>query len=145
MRFLLLLVLVASALEAHKLSLFVTDEDGTLFVRSYFTRSAPCRECAVTIASVDGATLHELKTDENGAASIAVSALEVVVSVDGGSGHFAKQEYTLSDRGAKAEEPNEHRLVKILSALALIALFFWGFSFSKRYSRNREDHFGANA
>ena len=145
MRVLLLIILAAAALEAHKLSLFVTDENGTLYIRSYFTRSAPCRECAVTIAGANGAAIAELATDENGATSIAVSSSKVVVCVDGGSGHFATHEYALTGRGTEAEEPNEHRLVKILAALALIALFFWGFSLSKRYSRNREDRFGANA
>ncbi|MDR1451452.1 MAG: hypothetical protein LBI57_03855 [Helicobacteraceae bacterium] len=110
---------------AHKLNLFVTDENATLFIRSYFTKSAPCRECEVWIFDKNGKEIAKTKTDGNGEAAIAVAASNVVARVNGGMGHQVEIDYELTGEfDEEIETPLWLSLMKGALGTGIIALFF---------------------
>ncbi|MDR0747316.1 MAG: hypothetical protein LBE89_05415 [Helicobacteraceae bacterium] len=128
----LILALAACAF-AHRLNLFITDENSTIYIRSYFTKSAPCRECEVVVFDPNGQEIANTTTDENGRAEIALEADSVVVSVNGGMGHTARIEYTLTGELAQEiETPLWFSLAKGAFSILAIALFFGTLRILKR-------------
>jgi len=124
------LIFLASFLSAHKLNIFVYDEDNTLYIQSYFTKSSPCKNCEVVVEDDSGDTLAKLFTDGEGKASLSVSKDVVAISVDGGMGHFQKLRYELKSR-AKEEAQNLpadiswQRIVLGLGIIAAVFLILW--------------------
>ncbi|MDR2152660.1 MAG: hypothetical protein LBO72_07560 [Helicobacteraceae bacterium] len=117
----LIIFAIASFAFAHKLNLFITDENATIYIQSYFTKSAPCKECDVRIFDQNAKEIAAAKTDENGKAEIALKTNKIVVSVDGGMGHKAQIDYELT--GEFAEEiAVSYWLLLAKGALGLFAI-----------------------
>ncbi|MDR2033670.1 MAG: hypothetical protein LBP89_03455 [Helicobacteraceae bacterium] len=134
--FALIFALVVSAF-AHRINLFVTDENSTIYIQSYFTKSAPCMECDIAILDLEGKELFKTKTDEKGKAEIKVSDQKIVVRVDGGMGHQAEQTYELTGEIAQEqEEPLWRTILKFVFSLAMIVLFFGVIWLIKKRSRS---------
>jgi hypothetical protein len=124
---------LAACAFAHRLNLFVTDENGAIYIQSYFTKSAPCQLCAVTVLDQSGALIANAQTDEEGKATIAVTTGGVTVRVNGGMGHQAETYYELTGEFAKeVETPLWLSLAKGALGLAIIALFFGAIWLIKR-------------
>ncbi|MDR0664386.1 MAG: hypothetical protein LBF86_02545 [Helicobacteraceae bacterium] len=133
MRAILLVLALAACGFAHKINLFVTDENATIYIQSYFTKSAPCKECAVWIFDQNAKEIATAKTDENGKAAIAINANKIIVRVDGGMGHQAQIDYELTGEFAEeAETPLWISLAKGALSLGAIALFFAALRLIKR-------------
>jgi hypothetical protein len=136
MRAIILLSLLAVSSLAHKLNLFVTDENATIYIRAYFTKSAPCQACDVLVSEVSGAKIAEVKTDENGEAIVRVETREAIVRADGGMGHEAEIIYELTGEiTTEKENPLWFDALKILAAIATIAAFFGMIWLIKRKKR----------
>ncbi|MDR2638810.1 MAG: hypothetical protein LBC09_03110 [Helicobacteraceae bacterium] len=133
MRTAFLIVALAVCAFAHRLNLFVTDENGTIYIHSYFTKSAPCKGCAVTIFDPSGAKIARAQTDDEGKAAIALKTNAVTLRADGGMGHQAEIDYELTGEFAQeVETPLWLSLAKGALGLAIIALFFGALWFIKR-------------
>ncbi|MDR3347280.1 MAG: hypothetical protein LBN32_01565 [Helicobacteraceae bacterium] len=116
---------------AHKINLFIFDENGTIYIHGYFTKSAPCMTCPVTIYDTKDAVIATFNTDENGKAVYVPPEQTVIVSIDGGMGHFTKTEYTLESTVIK-EESALDLIAKILLSITAIAVIFSLLWFIKR-------------
>ncbi|MDR3163255.1 MAG: hypothetical protein LBT81_05310 [Helicobacteraceae bacterium] len=128
----LILALVVCAF-AHRLNLFITDENATIYIRSYFTKSAPCKECEVLVFDQSGREIANTKTDENGRTAIVLETHNVVVSVNGGMGHTARIEYKLTgELGEEIETPLWFSLAKGALSIFAIVLFFGTLRIVKR-------------
>ncbi|MDR2080614.1 MAG: hypothetical protein LBP54_01850 [Campylobacteraceae bacterium] len=129
----LLLLFGAAVLSAHKLNLFLYDENGTLFIQSYFHKSAPCKNCEVKIEDENG-VISELVTDEEGRAQAKVAQSVFSVSVDGGMGHFVKENYEL--KSGKSEQssalPKDMTWQNTALGLCIMAALFFILWFVKR-------------
>lgn len=60
----LLSLLVFTSVWAHKINLFAYDEEGKLFVQSYFTKSSPCKQCTVKLLDANQKELLAFATDD---------------------------------------------------------------------------------
>jgi hypothetical protein len=133
-RIFLLLCFSAAFLSAHKLNLFLYDENGTLFIQSYFHKSAPCKNCEVIIEDESGGIISKLSTNEEGKAQIELSQSAFSVSVNGGMGHFTKESYEL--KSGKSEQtaalPEDTTWYKSALGLCIMAALFFVLWFIKR-------------
>ncbi|MDR2791050.1 MAG: hypothetical protein LBB59_08775 [Campylobacteraceae bacterium] len=129
----LLLLFGAAVLSAHKLNLFLYDENGTLFIQSYFHKSAPCKNCEVTIENENG-VISELFTDEEGRAQIELPQSVFSVSADGGMGHFVKKDYQSKDDkpADSAALPKDTTWQNTALGLCIMAALFLVLWFVKR-------------
>ncbi|MDR1461032.1 MAG: hypothetical protein LBI78_05250 [Campylobacteraceae bacterium] len=129
-----LLILTVGVLSAHKISLFVYDDNGTLYIQSYFTKSSPCKNCEVTVKDENDKNIAKLFTDDDGKASLETSNEVVTISVDGSMGHFKEMKYTLKSftKDDVQDLPPDISLYNIFIALAIIAVIFLMLWFVKR-------------
>ncbi|MDR2905660.1 MAG: hypothetical protein LBU73_06895 [Helicobacteraceae bacterium] len=110
-----------SAAFAHRINAHISDENGKVQARAYFTLSTPCRECPVTIVSPNKTIT--LTTDQEGIVSFAAPSKEFLLKIEGGAGHYAEIEYTL-ESPIDTNESNLGATLKMIFAIALIAFFF---------------------
>ncbi|GHS87262.1 hypothetical protein FACS189487_03070 [Campylobacterota bacterium] len=123
MRAVFLLIALAAAACAHRLNVHISDENGTVAIRAYFTLSAPCRECPIVVETPSGEKLADLKTDDNGYAYFQAKTAEMVVKADGGSGHFAQVDYALETPIATDDDAPIFA-AKLALALVILGAFF---------------------
>lgn len=123
MRFLLLIFLMLSSLQAHRLYVIADDDGKNLYIKSYFTKSSPCMECEVKIYDKNNKLLFNSKTNKDGKATFDFTSKEVNIEVFGSMGHKTKLSYE-SENEVITQNENESYL-KILFSLALIALIFF--------------------
>ncbi|MBS9782532.1 MAG: hypothetical protein KGV43_01865 [Arcobacter sp.] len=96
-----ILFLYVSFLFSHKLNVFTEYEDGLLFVNSYFANGNPCKNCSVTISSLDGKILDKNKTDNKGEYYKKIQEKEFEITVNGSSGHISKKIVQNSEKEEK--------------------------------------------
>ncbi|MBE0496865.1 MAG: hypothetical protein IBX45_10665 [Campylobacterales bacterium] len=109
---------LALPLYAHKLSIFLKEDAGKVEMRAYFSKSAPCKGCAVEVRDASGKTLMQTRTDDEGNAQLTLPKGATRLVVDGGMGHH--QEVAL-EQVVSEEEPAP--LAFLLSLLG-IGVFF---------------------
>jgi hypothetical protein len=120
----LLLLFGAAFASAHKLNLFLYDENGTLFIQSYFHKSAPCKNCEITIEDESGSAISKLFTNDEGKAEANPPKSSLSVSVNGGMGHFVKEQYTLKNSKESALPKDTTWYNTALGLCIMAALFF---------------------
>ncbi|MDR1285839.1 MAG: hypothetical protein LBJ88_06535 [Campylobacteraceae bacterium] len=133
-KILALLFLTVCVLSAHKINLFMYDDNGTLYIQSYFTKSSPCKNCEVIVKDESSKDIARLFTDENGKTSVLMSNDVVTVSVDGGMGHFKETKYTLKSltKDDAQNLPSDIPLPNLFIALAIMAGIFLALWFVKK-------------
>ena len=134
----LLSFLCISSLWAHKINLFAYDEEGKLYVQSYFTKSSPCKQCVLKLLDDNQKELLVLKTDDDGKASAKLPAAEFSIVVEAGMGHQSQTHY-VSQSHTKEEAktlPSDTPWDKILLGLAIIVFFFGVLYWTKRKPRH---------
>ncbi len=129
MKYILLLVLFVSCSFAHKLNLFVTNENDSLEIYSYFASGAPCKNCKLIIKSDEKTILEDVLNDE-GKYNYKPTIKNFEVVVDATSGHIASEKVEVEN--VKAQDIQEHKKeekkvenINILIALVLIFLIFF--------------------
>ena len=122
-RIFMLLILFTHILFAHKLNVFVYDENNTLYIYGYFTKSSPCKNCEVTIKNNDGGEIVNLFTDDNGKASIQMPDTTFAVGMNGGMGHYQEVKYVSQSNEQKDDLSSNNFFYKILLALSVIVSF----------------------
>ncbi|MFV0481096.1 MAG: hypothetical protein ACK5LP_03855, partial [Campylobacteraceae bacterium] len=123
---------------ALTLNLFAYDEFGSLFEKSYFYKSSPCKDCPIKLIDENEKVLLTSQTDENGEATIKLPAAKFSIIVEGSMGHqqIANYEAISHTKSSFQTLPSDAPLDKILLGLAIIALFFGGlFWFKKTVSK----------
>jgi hypothetical protein len=126
-----LLILTFSILSAHGLNIFVYDENNTLYIQSYFTKSSPCKNCEVTIKD-DKGRVEKLFTDGEGKASLVAFSDTLTISVDGGMGHYRQIEYAIKGYAKNDSSLSTTTWYNIPIALAIMAIIFFVLLLIKR-------------
>lgn len=136
MRYFLLLALFISFSFAHKINLFVTNEENGVNIYSYFANGNPCINCKLLIKNGENVVLED-KLDANGKYLYSSKYKDIQVTIDASGGHIAKQDIELENikneslqTHLKEEKENEH--IKILISLVLIGLIFYVLKIVKR-------------
>ena len=104
MRKLILLALLISTLFAHKLNLFVFEENGKVIASTYFASGTYCNGCKIEVYDKDNKLLEEGKTNENGDYILKNLKPKLFIKAEamGGHGaqsHFEVKKYSNTQRG----------------------------------------------
>ena len=136
-RFIIIAFLSISTLYAHKINLFAYDEEGSLYVQSYFTKSAPCKQCTILLQDFQDKELARFQTDDEGKASIKLPAPHFKITVEGGMGHQATLDYEAKSHTKEELKtlPSDTPLSKVALGLAIIVFFFGALFWIKRPTR----------
>ena len=136
MRYFLLLALFISFSFAHKINLFVTNEENGVNIYSYFANGNPCINCKLLIKNGENVVLED-KLDANGKYLYSSKYKDIQVTIDASGGHIVKQDIVVENikneslqTHLKEEKENEH--IKILISLVLIGLIFYVLKIVKR-------------
>jgi hypothetical protein len=134
LRISLLSVLLFSSLWAHKINLFAYDEEGKLYVQSYFTQSSPCKQCIIKLLDENQKELLVFNTDDEGKASAKLPSAEFTIIVEAGMGHQAKTHYIAQSHTKEEAKtlPSDTPWDKMLLGLAIIVFFFGALFWIKR-------------
>lgn len=89
MKIILTILLFANFLFAHKLNLFLNQEDNKVYVSSYFASGSFCKNCDISVKDEKGNLLQDGKTDLNGEFVISNLSNEIFVEVKTAEGHGA--------------------------------------------------------
>ena len=136
MKIVFLFLLITSSLFAHKINLFVTNEENGVNIYSYFANGNPCINCKLIIKNGENIVLED-KLDVNGKYLYSSKYKDIQVTIDASGGHIAKQDIVVENikneslqTHLKEEKENEH--IKILISLVLIGLIFYVLKIVKR-------------
>ena len=136
MRYFLLLALFISFSFAHKINLFVTNEENGVNIYSYFASGDPCINCKLIIKNGENVVLED-KLDANGKYLYSSKYKDIQVTIDASGGHIAKQDIVVENIKNESlqthlEEEKENEHMKILISLVLIGLIFYVLKMIKR-------------
>lgn len=136
MRYFLLLALFISFSFAHKINLFVTNEENGVNIYSYFASGNPCINCKLIIKNGENVVLED-KLDANGKYLYSSKYKDIQVTIDASGGHIAKQDIVVENIKNESlqthlEEEKENEHIKILISLVLIGLIFYVLKIIKR-------------
>lgn len=136
MKYFLLLALFISFSFAHKINLFMTNEENGVNIYSYFASGDPCINCKLLIKNGENIVLED-KLDVNGKYLYSSKYKDIQVTIDASGGHIVKQDIVVENikneslqTHLKEEKENEH--IKILISLVLIGLIFYVLKIVKR-------------
>lgn len=136
MRYFLLLALFINFSFAHKINLFVTNEENGVNIYSYFANGNPCINCKLLIKNGENVVLED-KLDVNGKYLYSSKYKDIQVTIDASGGHIAKQDIVVDNikneslqTHLQEEKENEH--IKILISLVLIGFIFYVLKIVKR-------------
>jgi nickel transport protein len=129
MRYLFVLFLLFNFSNAHKINLFITNENDTLDIYSYFANGAPCKNCELIIKNEDKIILKDSLNDE-GKYQYKSTFKNIEVIVDATGGHKASEKLEIAN--IHNEDLKEHlnkeenkKYTNILLGLLLIFIIFF--------------------
>ena len=129
MRYLFLLFLLFNFSNAHKINLFITNENDTLDIYSYFASGAPCKNCEIIIKNENQIILKDTLNDK-GKYQYKPKNKTIEVIVDATGGHKASERLEIAN--IHNEDFNEHikkeenkKYTNILLGLFLIFVLFF--------------------
>jgi len=127
MKSIIFLLLIINSLFAHKLNIFISEENNKLFISSYFASGASCKNCKVEISTLENKLIKESKTDENGEYIMPRPEESFLIKVEAIGGHAVQTKYEVNK---KTKEMTVKRntitdnLIQSLLAILLIAGIF---------------------
>lgn len=129
MKYFFLVAIFISFSFAHKLNLFVTNENDNLEIYSYFASGAPCKNCKLIIKSDEKTIIEDVLNDE-GKFNYKPINKNIEVIVDATGGHIATEKVEVSN--VKSEDIKDHKKeenksenIRILIAFGLMFLIFF--------------------
>lgn len=133
MKIVFFLTLLISSLFAHKLNIFLYEEENKIVLNSYFASGSPCKNCKVEIFDDKNKLLQSSKTDEKGDYTFDKLASKLTVKVEAIGGHAAISSIEVKNINKKKDELSKsNSLIQSLLAAFLIALIFLGLKRIKR-------------
>lgn len=124
MRYLILIFFLCNILLAHKLNIFLFEENDKVVVNSYFASGSPCKNCKIEVFNKDGKLIIEDKTDEKGEFYIEKSSENLTVKVEALGGHGAKENIQLENISKEKIVKKDNNLISSIIALFLIGVIF---------------------
>lgn len=136
MKKLVLIFLFVSTLFAHKINLFITHENDTIDIYSYFANGAPCKNCKLIIKNDEKIILEDNLT-RDGKYKYIPQHKNIEVIVDASAGHIVKEQLVIENIKQKdirkyQEDEKNLEYQKIILGLAVLFIFFF---LLKRFKR----------
>ena len=129
MKKIFLFLLIVSSLFAHKINLFVTNEENGVHIYSYFVSGDPCKNCKLIIKNGENIILEDT-LDEKGKYLFPSKYKEIEITIDANGGHIVKQDIVVEN--IKNESLQTHlndekssEYIKIFISLILIFVVFY--------------------
>ena len=129
MKYIFLFCLIFNFSYAHKINLFVTNENEKLEIYSYFASGSACKNCKLIIKNEEKIILEDVLNNE-GKYSYKPTFKNLEIIVDATSGHIASEKIEVSN--IKNEDLKEHikneeedKYQNIFIGLVLIFLMFF--------------------
>lgn len=129
MKYIFLFCLIFNFSYAHKINLFVTNENEKLEIYSYFASGSACKNCKLIIKNEEKIVLEDVLNNE-GKYSYKPTFKNLEIIVDATSGHIASEKIEVSN--IKNEDLKEHlkneekdKYQNIFIGLVLIFLMFF--------------------
>ncbi len=123
----LLFFLFSSFLFAHKLNIFLYEENDKIVVNSYFSSGSPCKNCKVEIFDDNKKLLQTLQTDKKGNCILDKLSSKLFVKVEAIGGHAASSNIEVKNlKKSKKEISFFSSFLKSVLAIILIILIFIG-------------------
>lgn len=129
MKYIFLFCLIFNFSYAHKINLFVTNENEKLEIYSYFANGKACKNCKLIIKNEEKIVLEDVLNNE-GKYSYKPTFKNLEIIVDATSGHIASEKIEVSN--IKNEDLKEHlkneekdKYQNIFIGLVLIFLMFF--------------------
>lgn len=133
MKIVFFLTLLISSLFAHKLNIFLYEENNKIVLNSYFASGSACKNCKVEIFDDKNKLLQSSKTDEKGDYTFDKLSSKLIVKVEAIGGHAATSSIEVKNINKKKDELSKsNSLIQSLLAAFLIALIFLGLKRIKR-------------
>lgn len=126
MRLFLVLLFLASSLFAHKLNVFVSQDNKNVVVSSYFASGSFCKACKIEVFNKKNELLEDGITDKKGEYIIKNLDSVIVVRVEASGGHGASSEFEVANLKPKEKIEESNSIFQSLIAAFLIALIFLG-------------------
>ena len=128
MRYILILLFIFNFVDAHKLNLFITNENNTIEIYSYFASGSGCKHCQLIIKNNDKIILKDI-LDKNGKYNYMPEYKNIEVIVDAKGGHMASEKLQIENihnENLKDHIRNEekNKYINIIIGLFLIAFIF---------------------
>lgn len=126
MRLVFILFIILDILYAHKLNLFVSQENNDVIVSSYFASGNFCKKCKVEVFDIDKKLLESGITNKEGEYSIKNNTKEFIVKVEAIGGHAVQKIFESNNLEAKKlnEKNKSGSLWQSLIAIFLLVLIF---------------------
>ena len=136
MKSLVLITLFVCSLFAHKVNLFISNENDTINIYSYFANGKPCKNCKLIIKNNDNIILKDT-LDTNGKYNYKAKYQNIEVTIDATGGHIAKENIvvgTLKEEDIQVHKEKEKvsEYKKIVLGLFILFVFFF---LLKRFTR----------
>lgn len=129
MKYIFLFCLIFNFSYAHKINLFVTNENEKLEIYSYFASGSACKNCKLIIKNEEKIVLEDVLNNE-GKYSYKPTFKNLEIIVDATGGHIASEKIEVSN--IKNEDLKEHlkneekdKYQNIFIGLVLIFLMFF--------------------
>lgn len=121
---------------AHKVHLFITNENDTIDIYSYFANGAPCQSCKLIIKNDETIILEDILNEE-GKYKYTPKHKNIEVTIDASGGHIAKENVIIEnlkqvDIKEHKEKEKTQEYKKIALGLAILFIFFF---LLKRFKR----------
>ncbi len=125
MRKFLLFFIFSTFLFAHKLNMFLYEENNKIVVNSYFSSGSPCKNCKVEIFDTNKKLLQTSKTDIKGNYIFDKLASKLFVKVEAIGGHATSLNIELKNLpNTKKEVSSFYSPLESVVAIILIILIF---------------------
>ena len=127
MRIAFILFALTSFLFAHKLNIFLYEENGKVVANTYFASGSPCKNCKIEIFDENDNLLKTAKTDIKGDFTFDKLAVNLIVKVETIGGHAASSFIKVEKLESQKQEVSQIKsYLESFIAVILIALIFLG-------------------
>ena len=129
-RIVLIMVFLSLYSWGHGLNVFALEENNTLHVKAYFSKSSPCQACDVEVYTLGDVLLVKDKTDDKGEISLPLLEQKVRIVVKASMGHQGTYLFTTN-----TVIENDYPLwLKLFLGVVIIITFFGGLKFARKAS-----------
>ena len=127
MKILVLFAFLFSFICAHKLNIFLIEENENIIVSSYFASGSYCKNCKVEIYNLKNELIKEGITNKNGEYVFSKTDESLNIKVEAIGGHAAFEKFEISkehEKKNKEVKTTKDSLIESFIAILLIAGIF---------------------
>jgi len=126
MKILILIFSLLVSLSAHKLNLFVYDEDQKVIASAYFASGSYCNNCQIKVFDDKNNLIEKGFTNKDGEYIVKNPQPKLIIKVEALGGHAAKSEFEVKNLKHEKEKIKSYNYMETIIAIILLLAIFWG-------------------